>query len=493
MPQLTPKLGIKKPLGNETVSRAAFNENWDIIDENAASQADFDTHKNATTDVHGATSAATPNTIIQRDANGRAKVAAPSAGDDIARKDTVDKVQTNLDNHIADYVRQPGYAVATGSDNTYSVTLSPAPTEYMDGMAIAVKINVDNTGASTLNVNGLGAKAIKKSNGNDVSAGNLKANSVYTLRYNGTNFILQGEGGGGGNAQPSDVLSGKTFTNDAGEQTGTMPERGNVNATLTSQGQVYTIPNGYHAGSGEVTANITNLTAANIKYGARVGGVAGTFSQTSSAPAAGEILTGKVAFANGAQITGSMPNRAGDTAALSSVVSGTTLKLLASQGYRDGVDDYVTITDPDFIASNIRSGVNLFGLVGTLIEGKRWATGTATRVDTYLSFVSLSGSTVGFYYIEVTGLAFGFMPSVIIVYPPGSMIGNPGFVTIYTSFPTGFRTDLGNTSNIAVATGPDYRAYFIQNVSPAYVTSTGFRLPVESASTTLGKNWIAFE
>ncbi len=34
MPELTPKLGIKKPLGNETVSRAAFNENWDIIDQN---------------------------------------------------------------------------------------------------------------------------------------------------------------------------------------------------------------------------------------------------------------------------------------------------------------------------------------------------------------------------------------------------------------------------------------------------------------------------
>ena len=34
MPDLTPKLGIKKPLGNETVSRAAFNENWDIIDAN---------------------------------------------------------------------------------------------------------------------------------------------------------------------------------------------------------------------------------------------------------------------------------------------------------------------------------------------------------------------------------------------------------------------------------------------------------------------------
>jgi hypothetical protein len=32
MPDLTPRLGIKKPLGNENVTRQSFNENWDIID-----------------------------------------------------------------------------------------------------------------------------------------------------------------------------------------------------------------------------------------------------------------------------------------------------------------------------------------------------------------------------------------------------------------------------------------------------------------------------
>jgi hypothetical protein len=36
MPDLTPNLGIKKPLGNENVSRASFNDNWDIIDAGAA-------------------------------------------------------------------------------------------------------------------------------------------------------------------------------------------------------------------------------------------------------------------------------------------------------------------------------------------------------------------------------------------------------------------------------------------------------------------------
>jgi hypothetical protein len=48
-----------------------------------------DTHGNLTT-AHDSTSAATASKIMQRDAAGRAKVAAPAAADDIARKDTVD-------------------------------------------------------------------------------------------------------------------------------------------------------------------------------------------------------------------------------------------------------------------------------------------------------------------------------------------------------------------------------------------------------------------
>jgi hypothetical protein len=158
------------------------------------------------TNAHNATSAATANRIILRDTNGRAKVAAPSASDDIARKDTVD-------NHANEFIRHGNYAVATGSANTYAVTLSPAPSAYVEGMCVAVKINVNNTGASTLNVNSKGAKSIKKPNGNDVTAGNLKAGSVYTLRYNGTNFILQGSDSSG-NATPGDVRAGKTFSND---------------------------------------------------------------------------------------------------------------------------------------------------------------------------------------------------------------------------------------------------------------------------------------
>ena len=52
-------------------------------------QAKVDAHA-AGTSVHGATSSATANRIIMRDANGRAKVATPSASDDISTKGYVD-------------------------------------------------------------------------------------------------------------------------------------------------------------------------------------------------------------------------------------------------------------------------------------------------------------------------------------------------------------------------------------------------------------------
>ena len=110
---------------------------------------------------------------------------------------TAEDVQDTLNTHLSDYVRQPGYGVTSGSANTYTLTLSPAPAAYTDGMGIVVKINVANTGAATINVNGLGAKPMVDGKGSALATGKLKINAIYSLKYNSTsgNFILQGEGG----------------------------------------------------------------------------------------------------------------------------------------------------------------------------------------------------------------------------------------------------------------------------------------------------------
>jgi phage-related tail fiber protein len=46
MPEITPKLKLKKPYGNEAVNRVAYNENLELVDTNAASQSAFDSHMN---------------------------------------------------------------------------------------------------------------------------------------------------------------------------------------------------------------------------------------------------------------------------------------------------------------------------------------------------------------------------------------------------------------------------------------------------------------
>ncbi|MFJ6266470.1 hypothetical protein ACIQGW_15975 [Lysinibacillus xylanilyticus] len=132
-------------------------------------------------------------------------------------------LEANVKAHSDDSINHIRSAVDTGTANAKVITLTPAPLAYQDLMGITFKNAVQNTGAVTINVNALGAKTIVKSNGTALSSGFLKANSIYTVRYNATtgNFILQGEGGSG-NAQPSDVRTGKTFTNDDGEKTGTL-------------------------------------------------------------------------------------------------------------------------------------------------------------------------------------------------------------------------------------------------------------------------------
>ena len=145
-------------------------------------------HLNDTLASHKATSATTSQKGHVQLSNSTSSTST-SLG---ATANAVKTVNDALVLHKADYVLQTGYATTTGSANNYAVTLNPAPASLVEGLCVAVKIHVTNTGTSTLNVNGKGAKTIKKPNGNNLVSGNLKAGSVYTVRYNGTNFILQG-------------------------------------------------------------------------------------------------------------------------------------------------------------------------------------------------------------------------------------------------------------------------------------------------------------
>lgn len=84
-------------------------------------------------------------------------------------------------------------STAGGSANTYTITLSPAITAYAVGQRFIFKVDAAKgaTGASTLNVNGAGAKSIKKETTPDaLGVGDMPAGHVCEVIYDGTQFIL---------------------------------------------------------------------------------------------------------------------------------------------------------------------------------------------------------------------------------------------------------------------------------------------------------------
>ena len=83
------------------------------------------------------------------------------------------------------------YADSTGSANAYIVSYTPAPTAYVAGQKFFFKANFQNTGAATLNVNGLGAKTIKKLDGaTNLASTDIASGAMVEVLYDGTNFQL---------------------------------------------------------------------------------------------------------------------------------------------------------------------------------------------------------------------------------------------------------------------------------------------------------------
>ena len=83
------------------------------------------------------------------------------------------------------------YAAASGTD-TLTLTLDPAIASYTTGLRASFKAAANNTGTATININGLGAKTIKKNGGVDLGADDIVAGGIYETSYDGTNMQLFG-------------------------------------------------------------------------------------------------------------------------------------------------------------------------------------------------------------------------------------------------------------------------------------------------------------
>lgn len=128
-------------------------------------------------------------------------------------------------------------------------------------------------------------------------------------------------------ATAGDVLTGKVIvTTDGSVTPGTMPNNGAVKKTLDTTMKSYTVPAGYHSGTGSVSITTEEKTATPTKSPQDITPTSGKvlakvtveaipaqYVDTQDATAAaGDILSGKSAYVRGVKVDGSMANN-GDT------------------------------------------------------------------------------------------------------------------------------------------------------------------------------------
>ena len=149
-------------------------------------------------------------------------------------------------------------------------------------------------------------------------------------------------------ATAGDVLTGKIFVaSDGTVVTGTMANQGAVSKTLDGTTISYTIPKGYHNGTGTVkivleTKTVTPTksaqditpTAGKVLSKVTVAAIPDEYIDTTSANAtAGDILTSKTAYVGGAKVTGTMPNNGATGGSIDGL---TTTSVTIPAGYTSG-------------------------------------------------------------------------------------------------------------------------------------------------------------
>jgi len=107
------------------------------------------------------------------------------------------------------------FATSTGSSNNYLISLSPSPSTYTTGMTVNFKAAFENTGAISVNVNGLGNIPVKKNFNIDIEAGDIKLNQVVSIMYDGTNFQMLSQLGKVSGGLTSEVFSPSTCVSPA--------------------------------------------------------------------------------------------------------------------------------------------------------------------------------------------------------------------------------------------------------------------------------------
>ena len=207
------------------------------------------------------------------------------------------------------------------------------------------------------------------------------------------NFPAVGVGGdtSDATATAADILQGKTAYGADGKITGTIPSVEGKQIVPKAAGQIAVAGNVYTTGAriipkedNFIPANIRkdvsiwgvvgtldpgstptpdpNLIPANVKAGVTIDGVTGTFTSDANATAE-SMQQGVSAYVKGQRVVGTAPIQAAKT-----VTPTTTEQIaVASGSFTSG--EVKVEGDANLVAENIKEGVSIFGVMGTLDPG----------------------------------------------------------------------------------------------------------------------------
>ena len=171
-----------------------------------------------------------------------------------------------------------------GAGGTATAITLNMPAILKDGYWKKFIASADNNGAATT-INGKPFYKVCSTN-----PPNLKKDRPYEAYYNLTGDCFFLKASATGTATPEQVLANVPYSNENDtDLVGTMPNRGAVTATLNAGGS-YTIPAGYHNGSGKVTANSLATQMAN--NGVTLTSKDQLISGVKAISKTGELLTG---------------------------------------------------------------------------------------------------------------------------------------------------------------------------------------------------------
>jgi len=94
--------------------------------------------------------------------------------------------------HARFYQDNNGSLTTGGVADAYTITLNSAHTAYFLGLSIVAVFHATNTGPCTMDANGIGPANILDRGGNPLSANEITAGGIYTLRHDGVNYQLMG-------------------------------------------------------------------------------------------------------------------------------------------------------------------------------------------------------------------------------------------------------------------------------------------------------------